>query len=134
MGLRQNKVTTNEGKKVRIFRKKLDLTQKQMGDKTGKTQTTIQRYESGDYIVPSEFIDALVRELKMSLKWFYNDEGSHLSTLEGTQKKTDLLTSTAKLKDDYTLLREEVNNLKKEFKKLHREMHAMKVQMQSSGH
>ena len=58
-----------EAKRFKEFRKAERLTQEEMGKIIGKTQPMVQRYETGDYLIPGRVVATLVKKLRMSHEW-----------------------------------------------------------------
>ena len=65
-----------ESKRFKAFRKHKGLTQKDMGKIIGKTQAMVQRYETGDYLIPGRVVSTLVNNLNLSFEWFFNGVGA----------------------------------------------------------
>ena len=63
------------GERLRQVRKELDLTQEQMGERLGYSQSTYQRYESGRSKVPLDLIDGLKHQFRVDPEWVISGDG-----------------------------------------------------------
>lgn len=55
------------GLKIKENRKKLKLTQKELGEKIGKTESSIQKYEKGLTQIPNDVLEKLADVFQMSV-------------------------------------------------------------------
>jgi len=128
--IRNDKPVTAEARRFKEFRKAENLTQKQLGDKLGKEQATIQRYEKGTFVIPIEVVKMLHELYQMSLDWFFLGKGSRLYV----PQKGNLITDLKTLETNQSILTTQVYGIKQEFLKLHKEVHELKYQLASKAH
>lgn len=55
------------GLKIKENRKRLKLTQKELGEKIGKTESSIQKYEKGLTQIPNDVLEKLSEVFQMSV-------------------------------------------------------------------
>lgn len=65
------------GKILRTFREERGLTQKELGHAVGRTQTEIQRWETGSVRIPAEDLPALATALDVPVAHFFTEEPTH---------------------------------------------------------
>lgn len=128
--IRNDKPVTAEARRFKEFRKAENLTQKQLGDKLGKEQATIQCYEKGTFVIPIEVVKMLHELYQMSLDWFFLGKGSRLYV----PQKGNLITDLKTLETNQSILTTQVYGIKQEFLKLHKEVHELKYQLASKAH
>lgn len=58
------------GKKIKIARVELDLTQTDLAEKTGSLQKSISRYENGEAIPSLATLEKLAKALKKPVSYF----------------------------------------------------------------
>jgi transcriptional regulator with XRE-family HTH domain len=117
-----NKPVTAEARRFKEFRKAENLTQIQIGEKLGKDQATIQRYEKGTFAIPIEIVKLMHEKFLMSLDWFFLGKGSRLYV----PMKGNLVTDIKAYETNQSILMTQVEGLKKEFLKLHNEFYELK--------
>jgi len=117
-----NKPVTAEARRFKEFRKAENLTQIQFGEKLGKDQATIQRYEKGTFAIPIEIVKSMHEIFQMSLDWFFLGKGGRLYV----PQKGNLVTDIKAYELNQNILLTQVSGLKQEFLKLHRELHEVK--------
>lgn len=81
------------GARFKLFRNELKLTQKELGDKIGKNQPTIAKYENGEYEIPREVIKILCKDLGLNLDWYYQGIKPIIVTQKITKQKTQTIES-----------------------------------------
>jgi transcriptional regulator with XRE-family HTH domain len=64
-----------QGQRLKLFRKFLRMSQKEFGEKIGKSQALIQKYETGLTLIPWDVIKRISQEYDMSFTWFATGEG-----------------------------------------------------------
>jgi len=91
-----------EAKRLKEFRRSvLKMSQTELAAELGKNQATIQRYESGVYVIPGEVVKLLNEKFKMSIKYFYFGEGRKL---EGEEKGNVLVKDVKTLANSNDLM------------------------------
>lgn len=111
---------TDEAKQLRVFRKAENLTQDELAKILNKTQATIQKYESGEILVPSEIVKKLHEKLQMHYDWWYEKTGPRKSV----STKKNLVRDINAMENDLALLNQKYNQLEALMKKLYRDFYA----------
>lgn len=62
------------GKILRAIRNKRDLSQRELGQMVDRTQTEIQRWETGEVRIPAEDLPKLAKALDISIAQFFDAE------------------------------------------------------------
>ncbi|KEQ31248.1 hypothetical protein N180_03095 [Pedobacter antarcticus 4BY] len=128
MALRQEKLTTDETKRFKILRETEGLTQTKFAEMLELTQPTIQRYESGAYIIPIDVIKKAHEVFNMSFEWFFFGKGDRkvkASAEKGTQLG-GFIKDMKTLSTNQQLLENQVSTLKNELYKLLDEFNKIK--------
>jgi transcriptional regulator with XRE-family HTH domain len=71
------------GERLRFYRKRKNLTLKQMSALTGISQPTLSEVENGHYDLSGDKLGSLVRNTDIDLNWLLTGEGEMCSTPEG---------------------------------------------------
>ena len=66
----------DEGKRLRLFIEREELTQYDLAEIVGKGQSTINKYLDGSVKIPLEVVKTLHIKLKLNYSWFFHGEGS----------------------------------------------------------
>jgi transcriptional regulator with XRE-family HTH domain len=113
---------TAEARRFKEFRKAENLTQLQFGEKIGKDQATVQRYEKGTFSIPIDVIKTMHEVFQMSLDWFFLGKGGRLYVPE----KAKLVTDIKAYELNQNILMTQVAGLKQDFNKLYNDFYAFK--------
>lgn len=70
------------GKKIKNIRKSLGLTQRELGDKIGKSEISIRKYESGSTNIPVEVLLKIAYALNVDPKEIVSDIGEGFDHIE----------------------------------------------------
>lgn len=108
--------------RLRIFRKSEGYGTVDFAEKLSVDRTVLSRYETGHLQMPLKFIRELHDVYNLSFHWFFTGKGSKKHVSE----KPNLLTDISELMTNQELLYNQVESLKYELLKLHREFHATK--------
>lgn len=73
---RTNEVDVNIGRRLRVRRKELNLTQEQLANELGISSQQLAKYEFGEDRVGAARLFDLATILRVSVGWFFDDEGS----------------------------------------------------------
>lgn len=114
----------DEAKQLKVFRKSENMSQDEFGAKTGVDGTTVSKYENGRLIIPIDYVRTLHEKLNMSFQWFFTGKGSKKHTAD----KANLVTDMKTLMTNQELLYNQVESLKADLVKLHRDFHDLKNQ------
>jgi transcriptional regulator with XRE-family HTH domain len=112
----------DEGKRFKQIRINEGLTQKEFGDRLGKQQSTIQKYEAGVLRVPTEVIAALHNEFKIAFDWYHNGIGETRITGE----KSNLITDLGTLKTTLQMANQRIEKLENQVTILIKEVYVLK--------
>ncbi|MFR6224483.1 MAG: helix-turn-helix domain-containing protein, partial [Lactococcus lactis] len=74
------------GKRIKWTRKRVGITQKELANKIGRTESSVQKYENGKVEIPISVLEDIAKELGVSadefLIGFYNEKREiYLKTL-----------------------------------------------------
>lgn len=116
---------TPEARRFKEFRKAENLTQTEFGEKVGKDQATIQRYEKGIFSIPIDVVKAMHEVFQMSLDWFFLGKGARLYV----PQKGNLVTNLKEYETNQNILITQVSGLKQDFIKLHNDFYALKANL-----
>jgi transcriptional regulator with XRE-family HTH domain len=119
------RVVSTEAKRLREFRKAEGLTQTEFAVIVGKDQATVQRYESGEYVISVEIVRIMHERLLLNFTWFFTGKGPRKIVPE----KTNLVTDVKSIELNQNLLIDQVAGLKLDFIKLHNAFYELKQQM-----
>lgn len=114
---------TEEAQRLKVFRKAEKLGQEEFGKKTGVDHSIVSRYENGRLNISIEYVKTLHEVFNMSFTWFYTGKGSR----KHIEEKATLVTDMKTFMTNQQLMIEQINSLKTELLKLHREFHAFKA-------
>ena len=76
------------GKKIRLRRKSLGLTQTKLGESVGVTFQQIQKYEKGTNGVSAEKLLKIAKTLKVNVLYFYNNYRPNFIVMEENDKSS----------------------------------------------
>lgn len=70
---------------LRYWRKQRGLSQRELADRTGLSQSVISKYENGNslYGIPSEVLEELVEKLGMTMGGFYGEDCARSAEIGG---------------------------------------------------
>lgn len=111
---------TDEAKRLRVFRQSEGLNQEDFSEPLSVTRSVITKYEKGYLNIPFEIIKEIHLKYNMSLHWFATGKGDSKHIPE----KSNLTRDVPILITNYNLLITQVESLKAELFKLHRDFHA----------
>ena len=74
----RNKQRTDEenciiGSRIKLYRKQLRMTQKELGELIGKKEITVRKYENGSIEIPLDVLDKVASALNISIIDIVND-------------------------------------------------------------
>lgn len=72
-------VDVEVGRRVRVCRNLVGLTQEQLGDRIGVTFQQMQKYENGTNRISASRLWAISQVLDMSISWFFEDAGKKVA-------------------------------------------------------
>jgi len=124
-----DKPVTAEARRFKEFRKAENLTQVQFGEKLGKDQATIQRYEKGVFAIPIEVVKSMHETFQMSLDWFFLGKGGRLYV----PQKGNLVTDIKAYETNQNILLTQVAGLKSDYLKLHNAFYELKQQLNTNS-
>jgi transcriptional regulator with XRE-family HTH domain len=122
---KKERFLTSEAKRLREFRKAEGLTQAQMGVVLGKDQATVQRYESGEFVISVDVVRILHEKLLLNFQWFFTGKGGRKIVPE----KTNLVTDVKSIELNQNLLIDQVAGLKLDFMLLHNAFYELKQKL-----
>ena len=111
-----------QGKRLKLFRNSLDMTQDEFGTALDRDQTSINKYELGLNSVPSSIVKKLNGKFQMSIDWFYYGNGPKKASV----KKGSLVKDLGTLNTNVELLELKVEKLEQTVNKLVTELYALK--------
>jgi len=78
------------GGRLKLLRKMLGLTQKEMADELGVSRFAVIKWEKGERDIPSEVYETLASKFGVNINWLLTGEGEPFVTPqgEGVKKKT----------------------------------------------
>ena len=114
---------TEEAQRLKVFRKAEKLGQAEFGKQTGVDHSIVSRYENGRLNISIEYVKTLHEVFGMSFTWFYTGKGSR----KHIEEKATLVTDMKTFMTNQQMMVEQINSLKAELLKLHREFHAFKA-------
>ncbi|WP_316841322.1 helix-turn-helix transcriptional regulator [Pedobacter gandavensis] len=117
------KETTEEAERLKVFRKAEKMGQEEFGKRLGLDHSVISRYENNRLNIPIDFVKKLHEVFNISFEWFYTGKGNRKHTPE----KASLIKDIKTLETNQQILTQQVEALKTELLKLHRDFHAFKA-------
>lgn len=101
--------------KIFELRKKLNLTQEEIGKKLGVTRGAISRMESGTYKITETMAKLICNEFNVNIEWLMNGKGemfikSHVISLDEYARKNDVSDFESDIMKLYMSLDKELRN------------------------
>lgn len=115
-------ITTEEAERLKVFRKAEGLSQETFAAKLGTVHSIISRYECGRLNIPIDFIKEMHRVYNLSLTWFFTGKGNR----KHIEEKSNLVTDVKTIATNQDILQAQIEGMKHELLKLHRDFHAFK--------
>jgi transcriptional regulator with XRE-family HTH domain len=103
-------VDTEVGRRVRVCRNLVGLTQEQLGDRIGVTFQQMQKYENGTNRISASRLWAISQVLDMSISWFFEDAGKKMPAAKKGEPGVRTKRETLQLVRYITVCSEEVRN------------------------
>ena len=126
---KKERIVTSEAKRLREFRKAEGLTQVELAAILGKDQATVQRYESGEFVISVDIVRILHEKLLLNFSWFFTGKGGRKIVPE----KTNLVTDIKSIELNQNLLIDQVAGLKSDYLKLHNAFYELKQQLNTNS-
>ncbi len=117
-----DKVRSLASRQFEVVRKGEKLSQTEMAELLGVSQSSIQRYESGDTAVPHGIVTKLHEKFGMSYVWYYTNKGPR----KDAPVKNNLVTDLASQNSEIEHLKQRVEHLKENLRKLYRDFYVKK--------
>ena len=102
------------GSKIKELRMQKGMTLQEPADKVYLNKSTLKRYEDGEIIAKRKILEALAKELGVSIQYLLNEEENGGETMSNENNSTEKYTAADKKKilDALKLIRQECANAK----------------------
>lgn len=114
-----------QGKRLKLFRNSLKMTQDEFAKELGLHQTSINKYEVGLTAVPFSLIKKLNSKFQMSMDWFSTGNG----TKKLTPEKGNLVKDLGTMKTENELVELRLAKIEKVLNKLVTDFYEKKYQV-----
>lgn len=111
---------SEESKRFRAFRKFINVSQKDLANNLGISQSDVSKYENGEYQIPLEVIRKLNEVYQMNYEWFFNGVRPMQKPMKDSKSLT---TDIGQMKSDYEILIQKVKSLESMLKKIARDFY-----------
>lgn len=108
--------TPDEAKRLRMFLKSKKITQQDLADLYGKTQSVINRYLTGEIVIPTGLIKLLYQKYNLNTDWIYN--GHKPMVLHEKENRSSLVTDISELKSEIETLKSNLAKMQRDIKML----------------
>lgn len=116
----ETNLITEEAKRFKAFRLAEKLTQKEIGEIIGRTESHVNKIEGGTRNIKIEDIKILHEKLQLSYEWFYHGKGNRKYIAD----KSNTFQSSLEVTNNVKLLLQKVSELDQAIKKIYRDFYA----------